>query len=261
MQIPGSRDEWTHWLAERLHELNVSVLFSTRLPLARALPISGGELARAIWALPLAGIVVGVIGAVVYALLHRIGLPPWPAAALSLAATLAATGCLHEDGLADTVDGFGGGKTREQKLAIMRDSRIGVYAVCSLVLSILIRAAALASLADTGLVAAALIAAHGAARAAMPVFMFFVPPARRDGLSSDVGRPPETQVAVAAALGILILIAALGFAHALAALVLLVILIALMAWLSVRQIDGQTGDVVGALEQASEIVVLLVAVG
>ncbi len=91
-------------------------------------------------------LVVGLIGAVVYVLAHRAGLPAWPAAALSVAATLFATGCLHEDGLADTADGFGGGKTREQKLDIMRDSRIGTYGVCALALSLLIRVSALASL-------------------------------------------------------------------------------------------------------------------
>ena len=111
----------------------------------RAAPPAAGALARAAWAFPIAGLVVGLIGAIVYALAHRIGLPSWTAAALAVAATLLATGCLHEDGLADTADGFGGGKTREQKLEIMRDSRIGTYGVCALALSLLLRVGALAS--------------------------------------------------------------------------------------------------------------------
>ena len=85
-----------------------------------------------------------------------------------MAATLAVTGCLHEDGFADTADGLGGGATRERKLEIMRDSRIGTYGVCALTVSLLLRASALAYLADPALVAAALIAVHGAARATMP---------------------------------------------------------------------------------------------
>ena len=85
---------------------------------------------------------------------------------------------LHEDALADTADGFGGGQTREQRLHIMRDSRTGAYGVCALALSILLRVSALASLADTALVVPALIAAHAGARAVMPAFMLFVPPAR-----------------------------------------------------------------------------------
>src|SRR5208282_733244 len=132
----------------------------------------------------------------------------------------------HEDGLADTADGFGGGKTREQKLDIMRDSRIGTYGVCALALSILLRASALASLADPALVAWALIAAHAAARAAMPLLMFSVPPARSDGLSFDVGRPDGARAAVAAAVGILALVVGLGFLRAVAAVVVLLIVIA-----------------------------------
>jgi adenosylcobinamide-GDP ribazoletransferase len=246
------------WLKERADDLRASILFLTRLRYGST-PQAGGAIARAAWAFPIAGILVGLIGAVVYLLAHRMGLPSWPAAALSVAATMAVTGCLHEDGLADTADGFGGGRTRELKLDIMRDSRIGAYGVCALVLSILLRVSALASLADTSLVVAALIAAHGAARATLPVFMFFVPPARREGLSASAGQPPREGVIAAAVLGVLILAVCLGPLLAIAALILLVAVIALLAWLSLAQIDGQTGDVLGAVEQVSEIAILLVA--
>jgi len=247
------------WLENRAEELEASIVFCTRLPLLRATPLTGHSLSRGAWAFPVAGIVVGLIGAIVYGIAHRLGLPPWPAAALSVAATMLATGCLHEDGLADTADGFGGGKTREQKLDIMRDSRTGTYGVCALALSILLRTSVLASLDDPGLVAAALIAAHCAARAAMPVLMFFVAPARSDGLSADVGQPQGARAAIAAALGLVALVGGLGVAHAIAAVIVLAIAVALLARLSLKQIGGQTGDVLGAVEQVSEIVILLVA--
>jgi adenosylcobinamide-GDP ribazoletransferase len=256
---PDAWQAWGPWLGERTSELKVSIGFSTRLPFAHPPPITGAALGLAVWALPIAGILVGGVGAVVYALAHRLGLPAWPAAALALAATLAATGCLHEDGLADTADGFGGGATRERKLEIMRDSRIGTYALCALAMSLLIRTSVLASLADPAPVAAALIAAHAGARATMPLLMVFVPPARKDGLSFDAGRPSNERVAIAAILGVLFLAASLGLRHAVEAVILLTIVIALMARLSLRQIGGQTGDVVGALEQTSEMVILLVA--
>jgi adenosylcobinamide-GDP ribazoletransferase len=166
---------------------------------------------------------------------------------------------LHEDGLADTADGFGGGDTRERKLDIMRDSRIGTYGVCALTLSILLRVSAIASLGNPIVVLWALIAAHGGARAAMPVFMALVPPARRDGLAFAVGLPSGDRVVTASVLGILILAIGLGPSLGIAALILLLVAIVLMAWLSVVQIDGQTGDVLGAVEQVCEIVVLLVA--
>jgi adenosylcobinamide-GDP ribazoletransferase len=247
------------WLDDGASDLKASILFLTRLPLARATPAGGAEIARACWAFPIAGILVGLIGGVVYALAHKLGVPPWPAAALSIVATLLATGCLHEDGLADTVDGFGGGATRERKLEIMRDSRIGTYGVCALILSILLRAGALASLAQPSLVVMALIAAHGAARATLPVFMSLVPPARSDGLSFAAGRPAQERVIAAGVLGVLILLICLGPALGIAALIALLIIIALMTWLSFAQIDGQTGDVLGAVEQVSEIAILLIA--
>jgi adenosylcobinamide-GDP ribazoletransferase len=259
MMIPGTRDDWRPWLAERRGELWTSVVFLTRIPFAHAGPADGGALAPAVWAFPLAGVIVGVIGAVVYALAHRLGLPPWPAAVLTVAATLAATGALHEDGLADTADGFGGGATREQKLDIMRDAHIGTYGVCALILSLLLRAGALANLADPGAVAAALIAAHAAARAVMPVAMFFLAPARSDGLSFAAGTPSAARVAAGIGLAAVVLLISLGLVLTIAALMMLAVAAALMTVLSDRQIGGQTGDVLGAIEQVSEIIVLLIA--
>ena len=101
------------WLADCANDLKASIAFLTRLPVAT--PAAGADIARAAWAFPLAGVLVALIAAVVYAVAHKIGSPPWVAAALAVAATLAVTGCLHEDGLADTADGFGGGRTRQQK--------------------------------------------------------------------------------------------------------------------------------------------------
>jgi adenosylcobinamide-GDP ribazoletransferase len=249
------------WLKQRAEELKASVLFLTRLRYGPAAPVGGRTIALSSWAFPLAGLVVGLIGAVVYWLAHRAGLPAWPAAALTVAATMAVSGGLHEDGLADTVDGFGGGATRERKLDIMRDSRIGAYGVCALIVSILLRVSALASLAAPGLVVAALLAAHGAARAIMPVFMYFVPPARGGGLSAAAGAPPRESAAAAAVLGVVILGLCLGPLLGFVALIVLLIVTAFLAWLSLAQIDGQTGDVLGAVEQISEIVILLVALG
>jgi adenosylcobinamide-GDP ribazoletransferase len=247
------------WLKQRADELKAAILFLTRLRYGPAEPVDGAAIARAAWAFPIAGIIVAAIGALVYWLAHRVGLPPLPCAALSVAATMLVTGALHEDGLADTVDGFGGGRSREQKLDIMRDSRTGAYGVCALVLAIILRVTALASLATPGLVVPALFAAHGAARAVLPAFMVFVPPARSTGLSAAAGRPPRESAGAAAVLGIVILGLCLGFGLGLAALVALAVVAALFAWLSLTQIDGQTGDVLGALEQVGEIVVLLVA--
>jgi adenosylcobinamide-GDP ribazoletransferase len=254
-------DSWLqeNWLKGRLDELKASLAFCTRLPLWRAASVQGGTLARAAWAFPIAGIVVGLIAAAVYGLIHRVGVPAWPAAALSVAATLLVTGCLHEDGLADTADGFGGGATREQKLDIMRDSRIGTYGVCALIVTLLLRVGVLASFFSSVSAAWALLAAHSGARAAMMAFMFLMPPARRDGLSADAGQPPVESAGAAVVLGFVFAAICIGPARAIVALVLLAVVVAAMAWLGRRQIGGQTGDVLGAVEQISEIAILLVA--
>lgn len=246
------------WLKDRAAELQASLTFLTRLRFAPVTP-GGAAITQGAWAFPIAGVIVAAIGALVYWLAHRAGLPPFPCAALSVAATMLVTGCLHEDGLADTVDGFGGGGARDEKLDIMRDSRIGAYGVCALALAIILRVSALASLATPALVVPALFAAHGAARALVAVFMFFIPPARSNGLSAAAGQPPRESTGAATVLGIVILGLCLGPWLGLGALIVLAIVAALLGWLSLVQIDGQTGDVLGAVEQVGEIVVLLVA--
>lgn len=245
---------WTHGLVT---DLKVGIVLCTRLPISHAGPIDSGDIARASWTLPIAGALVGGVGALVHGIASWTGLPPTPAAALALSATLAVTGCLHEDGLADMADGLGGGRDRTRKLEIMRDSRLGTYGVSVLVMSLFLRWSAIAAIADPASVASALIAAHVSARAALPLFMRFVPPARADGLSAQAGRPPPLSVVVAALLGALTPAVAFGLAPAAIALALAISAGLLIAWLSMRQIGGQTGDVLGALEQCIEIVILL----
>ena len=240
-------------------DLGISVLFSTRIPLGHLSAIAGPDVARASWALPLAGALIGLLAAAAYWLAHAAGLAPLAAAALTLTATLVATGCLHEDGLADTADGFGGGATRERKLEIMRDSRIGSYGACALILSLLLRWSALASLGEPVVVAGVLIATHASARATMPLLMWLVPQARTDGLAADVGSPPRASVVAAGVLAVIALGLGLGHMAAVVALLLLVAAVAFMAWLCRKQIGGQTGDVLGALEQVGEIIVLTAA--
>ena len=124
------------------------------------LPAASGELGRALRLAPLVGLVVGVCGALVTSIaVGGLGLPPLPAALLTIGATIWITGALHEDGLADVADGFGGAFERSRKLAIMRDSRIGAYGVLALILSIGLRAAALAALTGPEVASAVLIAA------------------------------------------------------------------------------------------------------
>jgi adenosylcobinamide-GDP ribazoletransferase len=247
------------YLKDVVADLRMAASFVTILPVASSKPAADGAVARATWALPVAGLLVGLAGALVYKVASRFGLTPNLAALLALATTALVTGALHEDGLADTADGLGGGRTRERKLEIMRDSRIGTYGVCALILSFGLRWSALTAIANPWAVALALCAAHAAARAGVPAFMSLVPPARPDGLSASAGSPPGRSIAIAFAVGTLALALALGPGKALVSLILLSLAGVMLARLATRQIGGQTGDILGAFEQLGEILVLLVA--
>ena len=145
-------------------DIRTGLAFCTRLPLRFGAPAEG-NLAQAAWTFPVIGAGIGALGALVYWLGYGAGSSSFVAATLAVAATVIITGCLHEDGLADTADGFGGGDTSVRKLEIMRDSRIGSYGACALAMSLILRVRALASIANPALAAAALIATHAAARA------------------------------------------------------------------------------------------------
>ncbi|MBO0755612.1 MAG: adenosylcobinamide-GDP ribazoletransferase [Bradyrhizobiaceae bacterium] len=247
------------WLRDIVSDLKAALQFSTRLPMSGWLAGDRVDFARMAWAIPIAGAIVGLIGSLVYALVRALGLAPVPSAALSLVATMLTTGCLHEDGLADAADGFGGGGSRDEKLEIMHDSRVGTYGTCALILSVLLRTSAIASIATPALVTPALIAAHAASRATMPLSMWLVPPARADGLSAAAGSVSLRSVGIAGALGLAALVLVFGITAGVVLTVLLLLVIGGMARLCIKQIGGQTGDVLGALEQVSEIIILLAA--
>ncbi|MDX8454009.1 adenosylcobinamide-GDP ribazoletransferase [Mesorhizobium sp. VK9D] len=240
-----------------LDDIGLSLVFFTRLRLPSS-DFGGRNLADAIWAAPFAGLAVAIISALVYAIAAVLGLATGQAAALALAATMLVTGCLHEDGFSDIADGFGGGRTRDRKLEIMRDSRIGAYGAAALGISLLIRWSALSQLAGPGHVFLALLAAHAASRGLFGAFMYLLPPARSDGLSAGAGTVTRETAIVGAALGAAALLA-LGLGGAIAALILLGLLFAAFRALCLSQIGGQTGDTIGALQQLGEIAVLLVA--
>ncbi len=197
-------------------------------------------------------------GAIVLTIGDRLGLPILATALLAVAATLAMTGALHEDGLADTADGLGGADA-EQSLAIMRDSRIGTFGVLALILSVGLRAAALAALPDTSIAAGVLIAAHATSRGLLPALMLVLDPARSDGLAASAGKPSPTVAGIAAAIGLVVALLALGVGRGIVAVLLAALAMAALASLARRRLGGYTGDVLGAAQQVGEIVMLLVA--
>ncbi len=211
--------------------------------------------------LPLAGAIIGAAGATVLWFGLAAGLGGMLAAALAVATLTLITGAFHEDGLADTADGFGGGQTPQRRLEIMKDSRIGAFGAAALMLAFILRIAALGTLADRGgawAAALAVVAAAAVSRTAGLLPLALLPPARTDGASAAAGRPTAGTMAIA--LAIAAIVAAAGAASGMAtlravalALVLAVIPALVLTRLARRLIGGQTGDVAGAVQQMAEI--------
>jgi adenosylcobinamide-GDP ribazoletransferase len=234
----------------------------TRLPVASREPEGApqeGVVAASCWAFPAVGAGIGFLAAGAMMLATLFGLHNAAAALFGLVAAGLVTGAMHEDGLADTADGFGGGKTRDEKLAIMRDSRQGSYGIIALIVTIGLRAVALTTIGDPIDGALALIAAHAASRAALPPALYLMRPAREDGLGATAGRPTLTATLVAIAIGAAVALAMLGPLRGVVALIVMGAAVAGAAVLAQRQIGGYTGDVLGAFQQIGEIVMLLVA--
>lgn len=244
------------WIAD----LRAALSLLTRIPAGFPKAAQPEDLARAARLYPLAGLLVGLAGGAVFWLAHWLGLPAVIAALLALAATILLTGALHEDGLADVADGFGGAVARDKKLEIMRDPRTGSFGALALILSVGLRAAALAALATPAAALAGLVAAHTASRAALPAIMALLPLARASGLAGQTGKPRLDQAAIALVLGLVIVFLAVGLGKGLAVGVLVAIWAACVALLARSQIGGYTGDVLGAAEQVCEIAVLLALV-
>lgn len=240
-------------------EARLAFAFLTRLPFRSGARPEAGALAQAAWAFPIAGILVGVIGGIAFEIGDRLGLPINAMALLAVGVTVLVTGGLHEDGLADTMDGLGGAADRETALAIMRDSRTGAFGVLALVFSVGLRVAALAALPDTRVAVSALVAAHAVSRGLLPTVMLWFDPARGDGLGADAGRPSPPGATAAALIGLLVALVALGMGRGILAMVLAVVVMMALAALARRRIGGYTGDVLGAAQQSGEIVMLLAA--
>ena len=226
-------------------EAQLAFALLTRLPCGR-LPDDVPPTSAAAWAFPLVGAFLGALTGAAYLIAATL-LPALPAALVAIAFGVMLTGALHEDGLADVADGFGGGTSREIKLAIMRDSQVGSYGAFALITTLGFLATTIATAPPTGTTWALFITIGAISRAAMVIPMSVLPTARADGLGYAAALAPgwrgalSLAVALAAALityPTLILAAAFSTAA--------------ITWLAKRQIGGQTGDVLGATQKLAE---------
>lgn len=248
-----------------LPDVPAALRFLSRLPVRLpSEPAQDGppDLDRLGPALPLAGAVLGLIGASVLIVAAGIGLGDFLAATLAVAVLVAMTGALHEDGLADVADALGGWSV-EQRLAIMKDSRVGAFGVCALILAFALRVGALAGLLATGPLpaAAGLIAAVSVSRLAGLWMLAALPFARADGLARSAGVPGRASRWRALGIGLIVLIVLIvpliGPTGLVGGALFGVVAFLLVVRLARAQFGGQTGDVAGAATILVEIAFLI----
>ena len=233
----------------------LAVQFLTRLPLPFGEIYSPQRMAAAVRYYPLVGVLVGVVSAGAFLVAVKV-FPAPLAVPLAIAVGLLVTGAFHEDGLADTFDGIGGGLSREKALEIMKDSRLGTYGTLVLVMALALKVGALIMLPVT-LVAAAIVASHGLSRLSSVLVIATSRYVRDEGTGKPVAggvSPASLMVALATSAAV---IAAwcvwhdpIALAWAMAGLTLGHLLMRLFFE---PKLGGYTGDTLGAVQQASEI--------
>ncbi len=237
----------------RSAEFVAALSLLTRFPVAKEDRIQHRQSA---WAWPVVGAALGASAGAVSGTAFALGAGPTVAAVLGLAAAVLMTGCLHEDGLADSADGFWGGADAERRMEIMRDSGIGAYGAAALTLILIARFAGISE--TIGSVSPVIVfAVTGAlSRAAMLMAMRLLPLARGDGLAADCGRPLPAVAWSGCAIAVLFAGAALGW-HSLAAAAAAGSAGIAVSILARRKIGGHSGDTLGAAQQTAETACLL----
>ncbi|MGH6967711.1 MAG: adenosylcobinamide-GDP ribazoletransferase [Stellaceae bacterium] len=255
-------EDFTRDWPARQADARVALTFFTRLVWGERPAPALGELAAASWAFPLTGLVIGICGALAYAIVSRLGVPVPAAALLAVAITALVTAGQHEDGLARTIEGLGRGDEINDRLRLMRDGPNGALGVLAIVLSVGLRAGALFAVGDAFGIAGitgALVGCHAIARGLLPAALRWGEPAVPGDWTAEAGRPEAVNVAVAAAITLVIALLALGIKAGLVAIIVAAAAMAAAAYGAERRIGGFTGDTLSAIEQAGEIAVLLVA--
>jgi adenosylcobinamide-GDP ribazoletransferase len=219
------------------------------------------------FAFPLAGAILGAIGAIALLIASGLGLPPLAVALITFMVLALITGALHEDGLGDTADGFFGGSTQSRRLEIMKDSHIGTFAAITLIGSIGLKTIFLSAIIEKlGAQSAcvAIIGIEAASRAAMMALWNRLPSVRSGGLSDKIGAPSteatQTALIIGAAILAICFISIVGIAPYLLGLLLASLTLWGFAKLCLNKIGGQTGDVLGASQQITVVTLLMTLV-
>ena len=247
------RESDMRWL--QLRDIAIALSLLSRWPLCLS-EAAYGRSAKAVWAYPVAGVLIALPVAGLAKLCLGLGLSPEIAALLALTCLTVSTGAIHEDGLADSADGLWGGHNPARRLEIMKDSQIGAFGVLALIFGLGLRWMALAVLFEADTVVAPILAAAALSRAAPTVLMLGLPQARKTGLSQSVGAPQAGHVGLAIILAVVLAIITLQSLPAVA-FIATALATASCGMIAKYKINGQTGDILGASQQVAEITILL----
>lgn len=239
----------------------LAVGFLTRIPIPADPDFSDEKLNGASRYFPLVGLLVAGVAALVFvaavAIFNNIVL----AVLLSMVTSILLTGAFHEDGFADSCDGFGGGWRAEDVLRIMKDSRIGTYGTVALVLVLGLKAATLSAMPSTGVVVSALLWAHIMSRWLATSYLLDLHYVRGEGKSKPLATTMPLSHWLWSGLPILPLLIFTGLPALFPLIVVLLIFrFAFAAYLR-RRIGGYTGDALGAAQQVTEIIIYLAFLG
>jgi len=251
-----------------MHQLRLfftALQFFTRLPIPGWVGFDPAWLNQASRYFPLVGLVVAAITGATYALAACF-LPAPVAVILSTAAGIYATGAFHEDGFGDMCDGFGGGMTPERVLEIMKDSRIGAYGAIGTICLLALKLTTLAMLPPLAAVGA-LFVAHPLSRLMATSLIWRLDYARAEGKAKPLAQKMSGGefliAAVTAVIPALVIVTLhwLTWTTLIAGVVFAAIATIWLARKFVRRIGGYTGDCLGAVQQVSEVMFYLCALG
>lgn len=232
-----------------------AIAFLTRIPVNPSVPFDGEDVARASMFFPAVGCVLALMQWALLSLLASVGVPAILQALAATVLLMLLGGGLHQDGLADMADGFGGAFERDKVLLIMRDSTIGTYGALALLLSLATRVSAMVLLITHDAVLIGLLTAAAVSRCSI-VLGWRLPYARDEGTGKSVTQltgPAEVTGAVLFACVVALL--CLG-AHAIWVFVMAGLVFVVMGWICHRKIGGVTGDTLGATTEVSEVLLL-----
>lgn len=259
MPDTGAPDSGSGWTGRGVHQVRlffIALQFFTRLPIPRWVGFDPCWLHQASRYFPAVGMVVGVIAAAAYALAGRFWPPPI-VALLSTVAGIYLTGAFHEDGFADTCDGFGGGTTPQRVLEIMQDSRIGAYGAIGIGLLLAIKCTTLACL-PSGMAIAGLLAAHPLSRLVATMLICTMRYVKPEGKAKPLAQRMSmaewciAAVTVAPLLCALIIAGWLSWQGLAAGMAAVIVAAGWLAHAFRRRLGGYTGDCLGAVQQMSE---------